>query len=127
MLDSIAILFRLIVHIARLPVLEPLSHMPHVTFSISSRSKLNLQHILLIVFGLIPEPIKLEKYGVPNLAVNSHSAFVLASVYVKMDSSRTLYVGIGKLNGLPRLSPLSITFMNASLIISIYGCISPYV
>ena len=112
-----AILGRLIVTTPTDPVkgLDPKS--PPPLYSSSLLSILNLQHIERASSGDMSELMKFEKYGIPYFAAISQrpSIFLLS----QSKSFVILYVGIGKVNTLPELSPFIITSKNALFSMSI--------
>ena len=67
--------------------MEPVSGLepnnPPPLFSRDLLSILSLQHIDLASSGFISEFIKLEKYGIPYLAVMSHSPSIFLSSQLK--------------------------------------------
>ena len=94
---------------------EPKS--PPPLYSSCLLSILKRQHIERASSGFISEFIKLEKYGIPYLALISHKPLILGLSQSK--SLVMLYVGIGNVKTLPSASPSIITSKNALFIISI--------
>ena len=93
------------------PVFGFAPNSPPPRFLSSLLSSRSLQHMLLASSGFMSLLMKFEKYGIPYFAVISHIGSSPSLSHLK--SLVMLYVGIGKVNGLPLASPSYMMSANA--------------